>query len=64
VASVIDSVETDVTELCLALPLWEAEEMLPVSELNVMGAWKYWFGIPGMPADGLMVVSGGGEERL
>lgn len=59
-ASVIDSVETDVTELCLALPLMEAEDMLPESELNVIGAWKYWFGIPGMPADGLMADKGGG----
>lgn len=41
VASVMDSVDTDVTELCLALPLWDADEELPVSELNVMGAWKY-----------------------
>jgi len=57
----MDSVETDVTELCLALPLCEAEEVLPVSELNVMGAWKYWFGIPGMPVEGLMVDRGCGD---
>jgi hypothetical protein len=62
VASVMDSVETDVTELCLPLPLMEAEEILPESELNVMGAWKYWFGIPGMPAEGLKDDNGGGAD--
>jgi len=37
VASVIESVDTDVTELCRLLPLTDAEEMLVTSEPKVMG---------------------------
>lgn len=59
----MESVDTEVIELCLLLLPMEVVEALETSLFVAIGGWKYWFPILGISEVGLIAGNGGGVAK-